>query len=201
MGKSSKTKGKKLAKQERAIHMKNVDVWDKNMSTLDIKFYDSFGYENSMEQEGLPTNGRKRERIGLREEQLQLTLNIENDAAFINQYQRYKIMLSRVCGCLLFEQLLSANYVQAFRAYNKMMKYPLIEEYRSRIKPFSNLLLLLLNAKNDDGKDTIAKNTAQYAFDIVNRPGTVQRLELLFVKKALKGLCQHQLFKTVNCFH
>ena len=53
--------------------------------------------------------------------------------------------------------------------------------------------------ENDDGKDSIecAKSIAQYAFDIVNKPGTVQRLELLFVKKALNGLSQHQFFKTV----
>ncbi|GFH55170.1 predicted protein [Chaetoceros tenuissimus] len=200
MGKSSKTKGKKLAKQERAMHLKNVEVWDKNMSTLENKFYDSFGYEINMQQEGLPTNGRVRERVRLREEQLQITLNIEKDAAFINQHQYYKIMISRVCGCLLFEQLLSANYIQASNFYNEIRNYPLNDDFRSRIKSFSTLLLLLKAKENDDGKVSIefATNTAQNAFDIVNSLGAIKRLELLFIKKALNGLCQHQLFKTVE---
>ncbi|GFH55172.1 predicted protein [Chaetoceros tenuissimus] len=52
MGKSSKTKGKKLAKQERAMHLKNVEVWEKTMSTIDNQFYTSLG--------GLLSDGRKR---------------------------------------------------------------------------------------------------------------------------------------------
>ena len=78
MGKSSKSKGKKFAKQECSMHLKNVEVWEKNMSAIDEKFDSTLG--------GLPTNGKKRERIGLLEEQLQLTLNIEESFAFINRY-------------------------------------------------------------------------------------------------------------------
>lgn len=90
MGKSSKSKGKKLAKQLRAMHMKNVEVWEKTMSMLDYKFDASLG--------GLPTNGRTRERIGVLEEQLKLTLNIEESFAFVNRYQSYKTELSGVCS-------------------------------------------------------------------------------------------------------
>ena len=190
MGKSSKSKGKKLAKQERALHLKNVEVWEKTKSKIDKKLSSSLG--------GLPTNGKKRERIRLLEDRLQLTLNIEESFAFINRYQSYKTDLSLVCSSLLLEHLLSANYIQAYNAYNEMMKYPLTQECRSRIKPFSNLLLLWTEGENFDQNDTIAKTTVHDIIVIIQRPEAVKFLELVFVEEALKGLSRQHLFKTVK---
>lgn len=62
------------------------------MSTIDYRFDTSLG--------GLPLNGRKRERIELLEQHLQLTLNIEEFFAFINRYQSYKIEVYTSFQCL-----------------------------------------------------------------------------------------------------
>ena len=150
------------------MHLKNVEVWEKNMSAIDEKFDSTLG--------GLPTNGKKRERIGLLEEQLQLTLNIEESFAFINRYQTYKIELSGVCSILMLEQLLSANFIQATDVYNNMEKYPLTEVLRSRMDPFSNLLLLWTEGENVSRKKIIATITTQDAIDIIRRLGDIDLL-------------------------
>ena len=86
-----------------------------NESLLDYKYDNSLG--------GLrTTNGRKRERISILEEQLQLTLNIEESFAIVNRYQTYKTELSEICSTLLIEQLLSGNFIQVSNAYKNMIK-------------------------------------------------------------------------------
>ena len=72
MGKNSKRKSKKLAKQARAMHQKNVEVYKETMSTLDETFF-SLGDE------------RKRERIRILEKQFELSLNVEKAFASINR--------------------------------------------------------------------------------------------------------------------
>lgn len=99
MGKSSKSKSKKSSKQERSLHLKNVKVYEKTISTLDKKLF-SLG------------NERKRERVELLEKQLQLTLNIEEDFAFINRYQSCKLELSGICLHLLLDQIDSDDCIQ-----------------------------------------------------------------------------------------
>lgn len=54
-----------------------------------------------------------------------------------------------------------------------MMNYPLTKDFRSRIKPFPNLLLLWTRTEREsvERKRTIAKIATQDAFDIIRRPG------------------------------
>ncbi|GFH54854.1 predicted protein [Chaetoceros tenuissimus] len=158
MGKSSKSRGKNIAKQERAMHLENVEDWKKTMSTIDNKFCTSL--------EGLFTNGKKRERVGFLQEQIQLTLNVEESFAFINRYKFYKTELSGVCSLLLFEQCLSAKYIQASNSYNEMMNYSLTEDFRFRMKPFSDLFLLWTGSGNVDKKEAIAK-IIKNAFEVI----------------------------------
>ena len=126
MGKSSKSISKKSSKQERSLHLKNVKVYEKTISTLDKKLF-SLG------------NERKRERVELLEKQLQLTLDVEEDFAFINRYQSCKLELSGICLHLLLDQIDSDDCIQTSSAYDEIMKYPLTEEFKSCIKPFSTL--------------------------------------------------------------
>lgn len=66
MGKSSKSKSKKTAKQERAKHFNNVELFEKNLSTAFEKKFDSLGRHG---------------RIKLLKEQLELTLSMEESYA------------------------------------------------------------------------------------------------------------------------
>ncbi|GFH55250.1 predicted protein [Chaetoceros tenuissimus] len=190
MGKRSKSKGKKSARQERAMHLKNVEAWTKTMSTLDNKYDSSLG--------GLPTNGRKRERIWILEEQIQLTLNVEESLDFVNRHQFFENELSGVCTCLLLEQLLSADYIQASNSYNEMMKYPLTEDFRSQIKPFSNLLLLWSDEENVERLKEIIHIANQDAFDIIRIPGETDLFWLAYIEKTLIGLSRVQCFIIVE---
>ncbi|GFH53806.1 predicted protein [Chaetoceros tenuissimus] len=184
MGKSSKSKGKKLAKQERAMHLKKVEVWKKTMCRIDTEVHDSLG--------DLFTNGRKRERIRLLEDQLQLTLNTEEAFAFINRYQSYKTELSTVCSALLLEQLLLSNYIQASNSFNEMMNYPLTDEFGCLIKQFSNLLLLWIEGENVDRKDAIAKVT-EYAFKVIHRHDHINLFWILLLERTFTVLIRQPI--------
>lgn len=69
-----------------------------------------------------------------------------------------------------------------------MMKYPLTDQFRSSIKPISNLLLLWTEGENVSRKKIIATITTQDAIDTIRRPGDIDLLQLVFVEKALNGL-------------
>lgn len=111
------------------MHLKNVKVYENTISILDKKLF-------SLGNEG------KRERVGLLEKQLQLTLDVEEDFAFINRYQSYKLELSGICLHLQLDQIDSDDCIQTSSAYDEMMKNPLTEEFRGCIKPFSTLFSL-----------------------------------------------------------
>ncbi|GFH60180.1 predicted protein [Chaetoceros tenuissimus] len=188
MGKSSKSKSKKLAKQERAKHVKNIEVYEETMSTLDNVFF-SLG------------NERKREQVRILEEQLELSLNIEGAYAFINRHQSYKSELSRVCAELLFQQIQSSNYIRASNAYNDMMKYPLEEALLDCIKPFSNLFLLWVAEENGDRKNTMEnkierkktiEKIVQNALDIIREVKARFSFHILFLKKVLNELSRRR---------
>lgn len=194
MGKSSKRKSKKLAKQARAMHQKNVEVYEETMSTLDETFF-SLGDE------------RKRERIRILEKQLELSLNVEKAFASINRHQSYKTELSGVCSELLFNHIQSSNYIQASHVYNDMIKYPLEKGLINCIKPFSNLMLLWAGEENVKEKDTIENNIErmktidkiiQNAIGIIRGAKARSPFHILFLTKSLTELCRQQLFEVVE---
>ncbi|GFH45029.1 predicted protein [Chaetoceros tenuissimus] len=194
MGKRSKSK--KSIKQERAKHLKNVEVYEKTISKLD-KELDSFGV------------CRKREHLEVLKEQLELTLPVEGDFASINRHQSYRTELSGICSFLLFDHIRLQNYAEAAIVYNDIMKYPVVEELRTCIEPFSNLLLLWTEGENDDRKDTVKKiierkdridMITQDSIDIIRRPGARSPLRLLFLEKVLFELSRSpdRLFQAVE---
>lgn len=110
--------------------------------------------------------------------QLQLSLKIGEDYAFINRYQSYKLQLSGICSHLLFDQIDSDICIQTFTAYDDMMKYPLTEQFKSCIQPFSNLLLFWreriyrkdIMEKIIEIEESILGKMAKDAIEIFRRP-------------------------------
>ncbi|GFH55329.1 predicted protein [Chaetoceros tenuissimus] len=190
MGKRSKCKSKQSAKQERALHLKNVEVFEETI----LSFYEKI--------EDLGTS-RRRERIELSVKRIQVTLSIEESYAFINRYQFYKDELSEVCSVLLLDQIRRRNYIQALNAYNIMLKYPLTKECRSYIKPFSNLILLWTIGKTADEKEIFERKKrldkiTQDAIGIIGRPEARSSLQVLFLLGVLMELSQQRLFEEVE---
>ncbi|GFH55330.1 predicted protein [Chaetoceros tenuissimus] len=198
MGKSSKRKstGKKVGKQERAVHLKNVAIYRETMSTLDKKLQ-SFDI------------CRTREHLEVLEEQLQLTLGIEESYTIVNRHHAYKFELSGVCSVLLFDQIRLRNYVQASQAYDNMIEYSFVQEFESCVQPFSNLFLLWTERANGDRKDTVENiierkrrldKITQDSIDIIHKRGARGAMRLLFLQKTLTELnrCSDQLFEVVE---
>lgn len=140
------------------------------------------------------TNGKKRERVGFLQEQIQLTLNVEESFAFINRYKIYKIELSGVCSHLLFEQCLSAKYIQASNSYNEMMNYSLTEDFRVRMKPFSDLFLLWTGSGNVDKKEAIAK-IIENAFEVIHTYEAKNLSWFVFLERTLVALIRQPISK------
>ncbi|GFH60179.1 predicted protein [Chaetoceros tenuissimus] len=181
MGKSSKSKDKKLAKENRAKHLKNVESFEKTVSTIDRELQ-------------ILAEGRRRDIIKLAEEKLQLLLQVEESYALINSYQHYRHQLSEVCSTILFNQILLRNYNQASKVYSDMVKYPLFEDLKNCVMPFSYFVLLWTKRENVDRNDTIAKIT-EHAIDIIRTPKARYPIHFLFVNETLTVLSRQKLCK------
>lgn len=189
MGKSSKSKSRKTAKQERAKHFINVELYEKTLSTFMEKFYN--------------TSLGRHERIELLMRQIQLTLKVEESYAFINRHRVYREKLTGLCPLLLFDLIRSKNYLQASIFYNDMMKYSFAIDLQSELKPFSNLFLLWIEGDNVDKEEErqdAFDNITQDFIDIIRRPGAKRTSQFLFLQEALIELtrCSDRRFATVE---
>ena len=81
------------------------------------------------------------------------------------------------------------------------MNYPLTNDCRICINPFSNLLLPYTERENVDRKDALTSIT-ENAFDIIHRPKAINYFQVLFLEKALnlliRQLISEQHFETVE---
>ena len=75
-----------------------------------------------------------------------------------------------------------------------MMNYPLTNDCRICINPFSNLLLLYTERENVDRKDALTSIT-ENAFDIIHRPKAINYFQVMFLEKALNLLIQTTYFR------
>lgn len=181
MGKSSKSKNKELAKQNRAKHVKNVKNFEETVSTIDRELQ-------------ILAGGRRRDLIKLAVEKLQLLLQTEESYALINSYQHYRHQLSEVCSTILFKQIELRNYIQASNVFSDMVKYPLVEVLKNYVMPFSYFVLLWTKKENVDKNDTIAKIT-EHAIDIILTPKARYPIHFLFVNETLTVLSRQKLCK------
>ena len=184
IGKRSKNKSKKSAKQERVGHLKYVEECESIYSLLSQKIK-SIGCN------------RDREVCGIYGQQLQLTLQSKQAYVALSKQEDFRHRLSISYSGLFFHQIQCQNYNDALESLANLVKFPMHDSFQKIVEPWKDLFLLRLEGANNDRIQRVIRNVVESLDqDIIG--ANEDSLQNIFVTHALFELSRQQQFEAVQ---